>query len=129
MSQRDEMMRECGVALLMETLGEQQPVIYKRPNGESFEWIVIVDSQRGTDGYDVSTGDAVKAVRRRITGPRDTFAANGVTTIQRNAKVVLAGEEWATELPECHFGNSLVRIGLIRRFSSRHEELESHGVV
>lgn len=123
------MMRMGGVPTLMGGLATEQPVTYKPPQGDPFDWSVIIGAKRGGEVYDANTGDNAKAIRMTVTGPRETLTAKGINTIQRNAVIRIDNEDWAIDVPESQFGGSLVRLGLIIRFTTQNQDMASHGAV
>ncbi len=101
---------------------------YKTPEGSEFEWKVLPGQTRGGESYDEST-DTVKTIRASLYGSRRDLRAAGVNDLQRNARITIDEITWAIELQESHFGAELVRLGLVRKLITRHQEMESHGAV
>lgn len=125
----DDMMATGGAGLLMQVHGAAQPVMYKPPKSDPFEWSVIVGEQRGGESFDAITGDRTKVIRMRITGPTATLTAKGVLGIQRNASVLIDGTPWDIDIPECQFGPALVRIGLMLKSITSHESMTANGTI
>ncbi len=114
--------------LLSREHGAAETVTYKLPTGDSFSWAVIIGAERGGELYETN-GDLVKVIRRSVKGDYATMAANKITDIQRNATVTIEGNDWSIDVPECSFRNPLVRLGLIRKLITRHQEMEARGTV
>ncbi len=104
-------------------------VVYVTPEGNEVEWLVIEANQRGVEQYDQASDDMVKVIRMQVYGPRATLSARGIAEIQRAVTVKIGEDEWAVEVGQSDFGPELVKLGLVRKFIARHQEMEAHGSV
>lgn len=104
-------------------------VSYQPPKGDKFDWEASVGEQRGADVYDPITGDRMKVIKVHAVGPRSTLESKGVVTIEKNASVFINSEKWEIDVPECRFGPTLVRLGLLRKFTTSHESMTANGTI
>ncbi len=124
---------ESGFAWLRGQLEEQSPrcavtVEYTPPYCSPIEFEGLLISNDGGMEYSES-GDVQKVVRAVAKVKTSCLIEKGVTELQRMAIVTIDEKVWAIDLPRSKWGPELVRLGLIRREISRHQEMESHGSV
>ena len=124
MSIHSDLMRS-GAELLFAVQGDAGAAEYERADGVKFLWAGASAGVERGGLEETESGDLLKVTRLTLTGPTAVLVAKGVTEPDRKATVKVAGKVWAVELTETQWGPTIVRLGLVRRPITRHEEAES----
>lgn len=106
--------------------GEPSAVVYRSPGGQPFPWRgASCGAIHGWHEDQLDGGDMLKVFRLAVTGPTADLVAGGVSTLERDAIVEAVGyTDWTVSLAESTWGPNLVRLMLVRRPISRHENME-----
>ncbi len=125
---------ESGFTWLRDQLATHAPrssvsLTYSPPQCDAFVVDCILGEQIGGFEYVPELGDTQKVFRVPARIKTSDMITNGVTSLQKMATATVGGLDWSIDAPKSAWGPELVRLGLIRRETSRHEEMELRGSI
>jgi hypothetical protein len=116
--------------LLIAVQGEKTGVQYAPAKSPAFDWPgCVVGGEQGGIEENFTSGDLVKVIRRTVSGPASELVKRGVTGLDREASVIVAGTAYSIDMLTSRFGPELVRLDLTRRPIARHQDMEDRSSV